>query len=141
MKSQNASGIATTPPLSLLGSSWKYNDSNSCDFKSLAGWIRNHRRFGNLRFGGGFGLLDVARANGGRATIGQVNSQKTREDCGCPKFLAGSPATFNAAGQFCLRLRVQSRSRTRLRIAVSVAFLFRACFKGVLHTIAPLSRG
>ena len=33
-----------------------------------------------------------------------------------------------------LRLRVQSRSRRRLR-------LFRACFKGVLDTIAPLSRG
>ena len=40
-----------------------------------------------------------------------------------------------------LRLRVQSRSRTRLRIAASIAFLFRACFKGVLDTIAPLSRG
>ena len=40
-----------------------------------------------------------------------------------------------------LRLRVQSRSRTRLRIAVSIAFLFRACFKGVWDTIAPLSRG
>ena len=40
-----------------------------------------------------------------------------------------------------LRLRVQSRSRTRLRIAASIAFLFRACFKGVLSTIAPLSRG
>ena len=40
-----------------------------------------------------------------------------------------------------LRLRVQSRSRTRLRIAASIAFLFRACFKGVLGTIAPLSRG
>ena len=40
-----------------------------------------------------------------------------------------------------LRLRVQSRSRTRLRIAVSIAFLFRACFKGVLDTIAPPSRG
>ena len=40
-----------------------------------------------------------------------------------------------------LRLRVQSRSRTRLRIAASIAFLFRACFKDVLDTIAPLSRG
>ena len=40
-----------------------------------------------------------------------------------------------------LRLRAQSRSRTRLRIAASLAFLFRACFKGVLDTIAPLSRG
>ena len=40
-----------------------------------------------------------------------------------------------------LRLRVQSRSRTRLRIAASIAFLFRACFKGGLDTIAPLSRG
>ena len=40
-----------------------------------------------------------------------------------------------------LRLRVQSRSRTRLRIAASIAFLFRACFEGVLETIAPLSRG
>ena len=40
-----------------------------------------------------------------------------------------------------LQLRVQSRSRTRLRIAASIAFLFRACFKGVLDTIAPLSRG
>ena len=40
-----------------------------------------------------------------------------------------------------LRLRVQSRSRTRLRIAASIAFLFRACFKEVLDTIAPLSRG
>ena len=40
-----------------------------------------------------------------------------------------------------LRLRVQSRSRTWLRIAVSIAFLFRACFKGVWDTIAPLSRG
>ena len=40
-----------------------------------------------------------------------------------------------------LRLRVQSRSRTRLRIAASSAFLFRACFKGVWDTIAPLSRG
>ena len=39
-----------------------------------------------------------------------------------------------------LRLRVQSRSRMRLRIAVSIAFLFRTCFKGVLDTIAPLSR-
>ena len=38
-----------------------------------------------------------------------------------------------------LRLRVQSRSRKRLRIAASIAFLFRACFKGVLDTIAPLS--
>ena len=38
-----------------------------------------------------------------------------------------------------LRLRVQSRSRTRLRIAASIAFLFRACFKGVFDTIAPLS--
>ena len=37
------------------------------------------------------------------------------------------------------RLRVQSRSRTRLRIA-SIVFLFRACFKGVSETIAPLSR-
>ena len=35
----------------------------------------------------------------------------------------------------------QTRSRTRLRIAASIAFLFRACFKGVLDTIAPLSRG
>ena len=35
------------------------------------------------------------------------------------------------------RLRVQSRSRTRLRIAASIAFLFRACFKGILDTIAP----
>ena len=40
-----------------------------------------------------------------------------------------------------LRLRVQSRSRTRLRIAASIAFSFRACFKGVSDTIAPLSRG
>ena len=40
-----------------------------------------------------------------------------------------------------LRLRVQSRSRTRLRIVASIAFLFRAYFKGVLDTIAPLSRG
>ena len=40
-----------------------------------------------------------------------------------------------------LRLRVQSRSRTRLTIAASIAFLFRACFKGVWDTIAPLSRG
>ena len=40
-----------------------------------------------------------------------------------------------------LRLRVQSRSRTPLRIAASIAFLFRACFKEVLDTIAPLSRG
>ena len=40
-----------------------------------------------------------------------------------------------------LRLRVQSRSRMRLRIAVSIAFLFRAYFKGVWDTIAPLSRG
>ena len=40
-----------------------------------------------------------------------------------------------------LRLRVQSWSRTRLRIAASIAFLFRACFKGVWDTIAPLSRG
>ena len=40
-----------------------------------------------------------------------------------------------------LRLRVQSRSRTRLRIAASIAFLFRTCFKGILDTIAPLSRG
>ena len=40
-----------------------------------------------------------------------------------------------------LRLRVQSRWRTRLRIAASIAFLFRTCFKGVLDTIAPLSRG
>ena len=40
-----------------------------------------------------------------------------------------------------LWLRVQSRSRTRLRIAASIAFLFRACFKGVLDTIAPPSRG
>ena len=40
-----------------------------------------------------------------------------------------------------LRLRVQSRSRMRLRIAASIAFLFRACSKGVLETIAPLSRG
>ena len=40
-----------------------------------------------------------------------------------------------------LRLRVQSRSRARLRIAASIAFLFRAYFKGVLDTIAPLSRG
>ena len=38
-----------------------------------------------------------------------------------------------------LRLRVQSRSRTRLRIAASIAFLFCACFKGVLDTIAPFS--
>ena len=38
-----------------------------------------------------------------------------------------------------LRLRVQSRSRTRLRIAASIAFLFRACLKGALDTIAPLS--
>ena len=36
-----------------------------------------------------------------------------------------------------LRLRVQSRSRTRSRVAASIAFLFRACFKGVLDTIAP----
>ena len=40
-----------------------------------------------------------------------------------------------------LRLRVQSQSRTWLRIAASIAFLFRACFKGILDTIAPLSRG
>ena len=40
-----------------------------------------------------------------------------------------------------LRLRVQSRSRTRMRITVSIASLFRTCFKGVLDTIAPLSRG
>ena len=40
-----------------------------------------------------------------------------------------------------LRLRVQSRSRTRLRIAASIAFVFRSCFKGVLDTKAPLSRG
>ena len=40
-----------------------------------------------------------------------------------------------------LRLRLQSWSRTRLRIAVSIAFLFRACFKGVLGAIVPLSRG
>ena len=40
-----------------------------------------------------------------------------------------------------LRLRVQSRSRTRLRIAASIAFLFRAYFKGVLDTVASLSRG
>ena len=40
-----------------------------------------------------------------------------------------------------LRLRVQSRSRRRLRIAVSIAFVFRAYFKEVLDTIAPLSRG
>ena len=40
-----------------------------------------------------------------------------------------------------LRLRVQSQSRTRLRIAASIAVLFRARFKGILHTIAPLSRG
>ena len=40
-----------------------------------------------------------------------------------------------------LRVRVQSRSRTRLRIAASIAFSFRACFKGDLDTIAPLSRG
>ena len=40
-----------------------------------------------------------------------------------------------------LRLRLQSWSRTRLRIAVPIAFLFRACFKRVLDTIAPLSRG
>ena len=40
-----------------------------------------------------------------------------------------------------LRLRVQSRSRTRLRIAASIASLFRACSKGILDTIAPLSRG
>ena len=40
-----------------------------------------------------------------------------------------------------LRLRVESRSRTWLRIAASIAFSFRACFKGVLDTIAPLSRG
>ena len=40
-----------------------------------------------------------------------------------------------------LRLRFRSRSRTRLRIAASIAFSFRACFNGVLDTIAPLSRG
>ena len=40
-----------------------------------------------------------------------------------------------------LRLRVQSRLRTGLWIAVSIAFLLRACFKGILDTIAPLSRG
>ena len=40
-----------------------------------------------------------------------------------------------------LRLRVESRSRTWLRIAASIAFSFRACFRGVLDTIAPLSRG
>ena len=40
-----------------------------------------------------------------------------------------------------LRFPVQSLSRTRLRIAASIAFLFRACFTGVLDIIAPLSRG
>ena len=40
-----------------------------------------------------------------------------------------------------LRLSAQSRSRTRLRIAASIAFLLRACFKGVLDAVAPLSRG
>ena len=40
-----------------------------------------------------------------------------------------------------LLLRVQSRSRTRLRIAASIAFLFRTCSKGILDTIALLSRG
>ena len=49
----------------------------------------------------------------------------------CWKYLLSGP----------LRLRVQSRSRTRLRIAASIAFLFRACFKRVLDTIGPLSRG
>ena len=39
-----------------------------------------------------------------------------------------------------LRLRVQLQSRTRLKITASIAFLFRACFQGVLDTIAPLSR-
>ena len=48
---------------------------------------------------------------------------------------------FKAALSGPLRLRVQSRSRTRLRIAASIAFLFRACFEGVLDTIAQLSRG
>ena len=53
--------------------------------------------------------------------------------------------TMVVVGRCCLsgplRLRVQSRSRTRLRIAASIAFLFCACFKGVLDTIAPQSRG
>ena len=40
-----------------------------------------------------------------------------------------------------LWLRVQSRSSTRFRIVASIALLFRACFKGALDTIAPLSRG
>ena len=40
-----------------------------------------------------------------------------------------------------LRLRVQSRLRTRLGIAASIAFLFRACLKGFLETVAPPSRG
>ena len=40
-----------------------------------------------------------------------------------------------------MRLRVRSRSRMRLRIAASIAILFRACFKGVLDSIAPLSCG
>ena len=30
--------------------------------------------------------------------------------------------------------------QSRLRIAASIAFLFRACFQGVLDTLAPLSR-
>ena len=41
-----------------------------------------------------------------------------------------------------LRLRVQSRSRTRLRIAATISrFCFALVSKGVLDTIAPLSRG
>ena len=36
------------------------------------------------------------------------------------------------------RLRIQSQSRTQLRILASTAFWFRACFKEVLDTIAPL---
>ena len=61
-----------------------------------------------------------------------------------PRFRGGGLLGFFLGGGELsgpLRLRVQSRSRTRLRIAASIAFLFRACFKGVLDTIAPLSRG
>ena len=64
------------------------------------------------------------------ASQSQKSQQSLRFCCAKSCTLSGPP-----------RLRVQSRSRTWLRIAASITFLLRTCFKGVLDTIAPLSRG
>ena len=67
----------------------------------------------------------------------KVGLATTTCDADCPPFFDHTYAVHSGPQ----RLRFQWRSRTRLRIAASIAILFRVCFKGVLNTIAPLSRG